>query len=64
MQNECKFFCLMLLFVLLSPCLTLALRIEFDDKKDIADWELGPNATAKVANGKLELKCAGGDTGI
>ena len=64
MQNKWKFFCLMLLFVLLSPCLTFALRIEFDDKKDIADWELGPNATAKVANGKLELKCAGGDTGI
>ena len=56
MQNKWKFFCLTLLFLLLSPCLTFALRIEFDSKKDIADWELGPNATAKVANGKLELK--------
>ena len=64
MQNKWKFFCLMLLFLLLSPYLTFALRIEFDDKKDIADWELGPNATAKVSDGKLELKCAGGDTGI
>jgi len=42
------------------------LRIEFDAAKDIADWELGPQATAKVAGGKLELKCAvgAGDTGI
>jgi len=42
------------------------LRIEFDDKKGIADWELGPNATAKVSDGKLKLKCAAGagNTGI
>ena len=63
-QNNWKFGCLVLLLLLLSPHLTFALRIEFDDKKDIADWELGPNATAKVSDGKLELKCAGGDTGI
>ena len=48
------------------PYSTFALRIEFDAAKDIADWELGPQATAKVAGGKLELKCAvgAGDTGI
>ncbi|MFP6724478.1 MAG: hypothetical protein VCF25_30045 [Candidatus Poribacteria bacterium] len=52
--------------VVASPHLTFALRIEFDDKKDIADWELGPNTTAKVSDGKLELKCAAGarNTGI
>ena len=59
-QNKWKFFCLLLL----GSYSTFALRIEFDSTKDIADWELGPNATAKVSNGKLELKCAGGDTGI
>ena len=62
-QNKWKFFCLVLL-LLLGSYSTFALRIEFDSKKDIADWELGPNATAKVSGGKLELKCAGGNTGI
>ena len=62
MQNDCKFFCLILL-LLLMPYSTFALRIEFDAAKDIADWELGPQATAKVAGGKLELKCAVGAWG-
>ena len=63
-QNNWKFCCLVLLLLLLSSYSTFALRIEFDAAKDIADWELGPNATAKVSSGKLELKCAGGDTVI
>ena len=65
-QNNWKFCCLVLLLLLLSSYSTFALRIEFDAAKDIADWELGPNATAKVSSGKLELKCAvgAGDTGI
>ena len=65
-QNNCKFGCLGLLLLLLSSHSIFALRLEFDNKKEIADWELGPNATAKVANGKLELKCAvwAGNTGI
>ena len=64
MKSSWKFGVLVLLMLILSPYLTFALRIEFDSKKDIADWELGPGATAKVAGGKLELKMAGGNTGI
>ena len=38
----------------------LAIRYEFDSDKEIADWELGPQATAKVKDGMLELTVAGG----
>ena len=55
-QNNCKFGCLGLLLLLLSSHSIFALRLEFDNKKEIADWELGPNATAKVANGKTGAK--------
>ena len=64
MTNNRKFSFLLLWMLVLTPYLTFALRIDFDDPKDIKDWELGPNATAKVSDGQLELKCAGGDTGI
>ena len=64
MTNNWKFSFLILWMLVLTPYLTFALRIDFDDPKDIQDWELGPNATAKVSDGHLELKCAGGDTGI
>ena len=37
-----------------------AIRYEFDSEKEIADWELGPQATAKVKDGMLELTVAGG----
>ena len=37
-----------------------AIRYEFDSDKEIADWELGPQATAKVKDGMLELTVAGG----
>jgi len=60
MKSSWKFGVLVLSMLVLSPYLTFALRIEFDSKKDIADWELGPNATAKVSGGQLELKVAGG----
>ena len=51
-----KFGVLVLCMFLLSPYLTFALRIDFDDKKDIEGWELGPQATATVSGGQLELK--------
>ena len=38
----------------------VAIRYEFDSEKEIADWELGPQATAKVKDGMLELTVAGG----
>ena len=38
----------------------VAIRYEFDSDKEIADWELGPQATAKVKDGMLELTVAGG----
>ena len=38
----------------------LAIRYEFDSEKEIADWELGPQATAEVKDGMLELTVAGG----
>ena len=59
MTNNWKFSFLLLWMLVLTPYLTFALRIDFDDPKDIQDWELGPNATAKVSDGHLELKCAG-----
>ena len=37
-----------------------AIRYEFDSDKEIADWELGPQATAEVKDGMLELTVAGG----
>jgi len=37
-----------------------ALRFEFDDEAEIADWELGPQGTATVKDGMLELNVAGG----
>ena len=37
-----------------------AIRFEFDSDKEIADWELGPQATAEVKDGMLELTVAGG----
>lgn len=43
----------------------MALRFEFDNEDEIADWELGPNATATVADGMLQLEVKGGlDSGI
>ena len=37
-----------------------AIRYEFDSDKEIADWELGPQAAAKVKDGMLELTVGGG----
>jgi hypothetical protein len=52
-------------FAILGTPSATALRIEFDDANDIADWELGPNAVAEVADGLLELTVAGPqDSGI
>ncbi|MEE2909784.1 MAG: hypothetical protein VX830_05205, partial [Candidatus Poribacteria bacterium] len=59
MNNFWKFAALVFLVLLLSPYFVFALRIEFDDPKDIKDWELGPGATAEVSNGQLELKVGG-----
>ena len=51
--------CVCLAFILaIQPA--LAIRYEFDSEKEIADWELGPQATAKVKDGMLELTVAGG----
>ena len=51
--------CVCFVFILtIHP--TLAIRFEFDSDKEIADWELGPQATAKVKDGMLELTVAGG----
>ncbi len=38
----------------------LAIRFEFDSDNEIADWELGPQATAEVKDGMLELTVGGG----
>lgn len=51
--------CLCLGFMLIGHT-ALAIRYEFDSDKEIADWELGPQATAKVKDGMLELTVAGG----
>ena len=64
MNNLWTFGALVLLILLLSPYFVFALRIEFDDPKDIKDWELGPGATAEVSNGQLELKVGGQNSGI
>ena len=64
MEKPIKFSVLTLLMLLFGPYLTFALRIEFDDPKDIDGWELGPQATAKVSNGQLELKVGGVNSGI
>ena len=37
-----------------------AVRFEFDDEAEIADWELGPDATADIKDGMLELNVVGG----
>ncbi len=43
----------------------IALRFEFDNEDEIADWELGPDATATVENGMLRLEVKNGqDSGI
>jgi len=46
-------------FVLVTPTAT-AKRFEFDSEQEIADWELGPDATAEVKEGMLELIVTGG----
>jgi hypothetical protein len=47
-----------------SATSAFALRFEFDSEKEIADWELGPDATATVENGMLRLEVGGSDSGI
>ena len=52
-------------FILLNTPYATALRFEFDNEKEIADWELGPNGvTAEVKDGMLELTVPAGDSGI
>jgi hypothetical protein len=53
---------LLVFFVLLmvSSPFSFAKRYEFDSEKEIADWEVGPQATAKVKDGMLELTVGGG----
>ena len=56
---QCLCICVCFAFILaIHPA--LAIRYEFDSDKEIADWELGPQATAKVKDGMLELTVAGG----
>ena len=56
---QCLCICVCFVFILaIHPA--LAIRYEFDSDKEIADWELGPQATAKVKDGMLELTVAGG----
>ena len=56
---QCLCICICLVFILaIHPA--IAIRYEFDSDKEIADWELGPQATAKVKDGMLELTVAGG----
>ena len=56
---QCLCICVCFAFVLaIHPA--FAIRYEFDNEKEIADWELGPQATAKVKDGMLELTVAGG----
>ena len=57
----CLFMCLS--FVLVTPP-TMALRFEFDNAEEIADWELGPDVTAEVKDGMLELIVGSPDSGI
>ena len=53
----CGWICFVLIFTI-HPA--LAIRFEFDSDKEIADWELGPQATAEVKDGMLELTVGGG----
>ena len=56
---QCLCICVCFAFILaIHPA--SAIRYEFDSDKEIADWELGPQATAKVKDGMLELTVAGG----
>ena len=56
---QCFWICVCFAFILtIHPA--LAIRYEFDSEKEIADWELGPQATAKIKDGMLELTVAGG----
>jgi hypothetical protein len=55
----CGCVCVCFAFILaIHPA--LALRYEFDSDKEIADWELGPQATVEVKDGMLELTVGGG----
>jgi hypothetical protein len=44
----------------LSATSAVALLFEFKSEKEIADWELGPDATATVENGMLKLEVRNG----
>ena len=58
--NMCQVWvCICFVFILTIHSAS-AIRYEFDSDKEIADWELGPQATAKVKDGMLELTVAGG----
>jgi len=43
-----------------SATSAVALLFEFKSEKEIADWELGPDATAKVEDGMLKLEVKNG----
>ncbi len=51
---------LLVALIILNTPFATALRFEFDSDKDIADWELGPQAEAEVKDGLLELTVMGG----
>ena len=53
----CAWICFVFIFTI-HPA--LAIRFEFDSDKEIADWELGPQATAEIKDGMLELTVGGG----
>ena len=56
---QCLCICICFVFIVaIHPA--IAIRYEFDSDKEIADWELGPQATAEVKDGMLELTVAGG----
>ena len=55
--HVCAWICFVFIFTI-HPA--LAIRFEFDSDKEIADWELGPQATAEVKDGMLELTVGGG----
>jgi hypothetical protein len=63
-----KLLMLLLFSSILVWCFSLtsaiALRYEFDSDNDIADWELGPDATATVEDGMLRLEVGASDSGI
>ena len=44
----------------LSATSAVALRFDFESEKEIADWELGPDATATVEKGMLKLEVRNG----